>query len=65
MNEDAPTNAVGSGNIAGAGVGPQGEPGVTPKAMSRYKKKNAAEAPSPVMAPTMRRKSFKEFVKGK
>lgn len=28
LKEDAPTNAVGGGNIAGAGVGPQGEPGV-------------------------------------
>jgi hypothetical protein len=27
INEDAPANAVGSGAIAGAGVGPQGEPG--------------------------------------
>ena len=29
-NEDAPTNSAGSGNIAGIGVGPQGEPGVAP-----------------------------------
>jgi len=28
IGEDAPTNAVGSGDIAGLGVGPQGEPGV-------------------------------------
>lgn len=27
INEDAPTNAVGGGNVAGVGVGPQGEPG--------------------------------------
>lgn len=27
LNEDAPANAVGTGAIAGAGVGPQGEPG--------------------------------------
>ena len=65
MNEEAPANSVGGGKVAGMGVGSQGEPGVTPKAMSRYKKKNAAEAPSPIMAPTMRRKSFGEFVKGK
>ena len=26
MNEDAPVNNVGGGNIAGLGVGPQGEP---------------------------------------
>ena len=29
--EDAPANAVGGGNIAGVGVGPDGEPGVKPK----------------------------------
>jgi len=29
--EDAPANAVGGGNIAGVGVGPDGEPGVNPK----------------------------------
>lgn len=26
VNEDAPVNAVGSGIVAGVGVGPQGEP---------------------------------------
>ena len=31
MKEDAPVNAVGGGQIAGLGVGPQGEPGVTKK----------------------------------
>jgi len=31
MNEDVPVNNVGSGNIAGLGVGPQGEPGVNMK----------------------------------
>ena len=40
MKEDAPTVNVGSGNIAGLGVGPQGEPGLTKKQMDRYKKKN-------------------------
>ena len=29
--EDAPVNNVGGGQIAGVGVGPQGEPGVTKK----------------------------------
>ena len=33
-NEDAPVNNVGGGNVAGLGVGPQGEPG-----MPRKKKK--------------------------
>ena len=30
-NEDAPANNVGSGNIAGVGVGPAGEPGIKKK----------------------------------
>lgn len=31
QNEDAPTVNAGSGNIAGIGVGPNGEPGVHPR----------------------------------
>jgi hypothetical protein len=31
IQEDAPVNAVGGGQIAGVGIGPQGEPGVTKK----------------------------------
>jgi hypothetical protein len=31
----APTNTVGSGAIAGVGVGPKGEPGVLPKRNKR------------------------------
>jgi hypothetical protein len=30
MDEDAPANAAGSGNVAGIGVGPDGEPGIKP-----------------------------------
>lgn len=37
---EEPTVNVGSGAIAGLGVGPQGEPGLTPVQMKRYKKKN-------------------------
>ncbi len=59
MNEEAPVNAVGGGNIAGMGVGPKGEPGVKPKAMKKYKNKNAAEAPK------AGRKSFSLFMQGK
>lgn len=59
MNEEAPTMSAGSGKIAGIGVGPQGEPGVMPKAMKRYKDKNAAEAPK------AGRKSFSIFMQGK
>ena len=52
----APTNSVGTGNIAGSG-GAGGEPGLTPKAMDRYKKGNQKSAPV-----LMKRKSFKEFI---
>lgn len=38
--ENTPTVNVGSGNIAGLGVGPSGEPGLTKSQMTRYKKKN-------------------------
>ena len=31
IDEDAPANAVGTGSVAGLGVGPMGEPGVHPK----------------------------------
>lgn len=37
---ETPTVNVGSGNIAGMGVGPQGEPGLTPAQMRRYKSRN-------------------------
>lgn len=38
-------NAVGLGAIAGIGFGPDGEPGITPKQMKKYKDKNKAAAP--------------------
>jgi hypothetical protein len=31
QKEDAPVNAVGGGQIAGVGVGPNGEPGINKK----------------------------------
>lgn len=40
MEEDV---SVGSGSIAGLGVGPDGEPGVTPAQAKRYKKKNKSK----------------------
>ena len=40
VDEEAPANTVGGGNVAGLGVGPQGEPGVHPK---KKKKKLAWE----------------------
>jgi hypothetical protein len=36
MHEDAPVNAVGGGQIAGVGVGPQGEPGVKKKKVASF-----------------------------
>lgn len=59
MKEDAPVNAVGGGNIAGIGVGPKGEPGIKPKAMSKYKRKNAQQAPK------AGRKTFTQFLQGR
>ena len=60
--EGAPTNSAGGGAIDGIGVGVRGEPGVR---KTKYKDKNAAEAPkSPVMDGMVRRKlpSFKQFM---
>lgn len=37
--EEEPTNNVGGGNIAGLGVGPDGEPGVSKKNMKKHKKR--------------------------
>ena len=31
LEEDAPANSAGSGNVHGIGVGPHGEPGIDPK----------------------------------
>jgi hypothetical protein len=36
MKEDAPINSVGGGQIAGVGVGPQGEPGVKKKKVASF-----------------------------
>jgi hypothetical protein len=45
LNEDgeAPINSAGSGNVAGIGVGPQGEPGVKLAMIRRYIKKNKSD----------------------
>lgn len=62
FEEEAPTNAAGSGSVEGIGVGAKGEPGVR---KTKYQKKNAAEAPKgPVMDGMVRRKlpSFKQFM---
>lgn len=39
FEEDAPTSNVGSGQIAGLGVGPQGEPGLSKTAQKKHKKR--------------------------
>lgn len=39
IEEDAPVNSAGSGNVAGIGVGPDGEPGVSKKKQKEYIKK--------------------------
>ena len=49
MNEEAPANVVGGGNVAGVGVGPQGEPGMTAKAIRRYKRKNKEQTPRKIL----------------
>jgi hypothetical protein len=38
--EDVPTNNVGSGNISGLGIGPDGEPGITKRQQARHRRKN-------------------------
>ena len=45
MGEEAPANVVGGGKVASVGVGPQGEPGMTAKAIRRYKRKNKEQTP--------------------
>ncbi len=37
---ETPTVSAGSGAVAGIGVGADGEPGLTPAQMKRYKKRN-------------------------
>jgi len=38
MFEEAPVNSAGSGNIAGIGIGPDGEPGVSKKRQKKIQK---------------------------
>lgn len=51
MAEDAPTNNAGSGNVAGLGVGPAGEPGVSP--VYQRKRKQLEVTGPPVVDPRM------------
>ena len=52
IDEDAPTVNAGSGNVAGIGVGPKGEPGVHPKKRNK----------SPILFPDMMRRSLPQNV---
>ena len=38
IEEDAPTNSAGGGNVHGIGVGPYGEPGINPKKKKKRQK---------------------------
>ena len=60
QKEDAPANSAGGGAIAGIGVGPDGEPGVMPKAAKQYKKKNKDEFKSRIMKFLKNFKTVKE-----
>lgn len=53
-----PANVVGSGNIAGVGVGAQGEPGVPPAATQKRKKKNKKEQDQQTVLIQMMRRKF-------
>lgn len=44
LDEDAPANAAGAGNIAGLGVGAAGEPGISPRIQKKIQRKNEDEA---------------------
>jgi hypothetical protein len=43
MNENVPTMNVGSGKIAGLGIGPDGEPGLTRAQQRRHRKRNRSQ----------------------
>jgi len=43
QTEDVPAMSAGSGDVAGIGVGPQGEPGAPPRSIVRRKKFAGAE----------------------
>lgn len=56
LSEDGEiANVVGSGNIAGLGVGPNGEPGLNKKQKNKYKLSNITD-------PNSKRKTFRAFM---
>ena len=40
FGEDAPTNSVGGGHVAGLGIGPMGNPGVTVRRQKKIQRRN-------------------------
>lgn len=58
LNEDSPTMAVGSGKIAGLGVGPDGEPGLTKAQQKRHRKRDANTGP--IIADIKKRRKIEE-----
>jgi hypothetical protein len=59
LTEQAPTVSAGSGQIAGIGVGPDGEPGLT-KAQQKKHRKRAANT-GPIISDVMKRKKLEEL----
>lgn len=56
--ENAPTVSAGSGAIAGIGVGPKGEPGVTRAQQKKHRKRN--KTTGPIISSIKRRKDIEE-----
>ena len=50
IDEDAPTNSAGGGGIAGIGVGPNGEPGVSVKVQRKIQKRQKTPSNNVIMA---------------
>lgn len=65
FKEDSPTNSAGSGEVAGIGVGPNGEPGVRSNPKNKYKKKNSDESNnrSSIIGNILRRQYIEEAKK--
>jgi hypothetical protein len=55
----APTNNAGGGGVAGIGVGPNGEPGVSPQ----VQKKRYGKTKSPLLFPDMMKRTVPSLVK--
>lgn len=55
----APTNNAGGGSVAGIGVGPNGEPGVSPE----VQKKRYGKTKSPLLFPDMMKRTIPSLVK--